>query len=46
MHPRSANPVQFDLVADLFRRAGLAPRFVERPVAFDPTQRVIRAGSR
>jgi DNA-binding transcriptional LysR family regulator len=44
MHPRSANPAQFDLVGDLFARAGLKPRFVARPVAFDPTQREIREG--
>jgi LysR family transcriptional regulator, benzoate and cis,cis-muconate-responsive activator of ben and cat genes len=44
MHPRAANPAQFDFVADLFRRAGLEPGFVERAVAFDPTQRTIREG--
>lgn len=44
MHPRSANPAQFDYVRALFARAGLEPRFVERPVAFDPTQSMIRAG--
>jgi DNA-binding transcriptional LysR family regulator len=44
MHPRAANPDQFDLVKALFGRAGLAPRFVEREVAFDPTQRMIREG--
>jgi DNA-binding transcriptional LysR family regulator len=44
MHPRSANPGQFDLVRELFARAGLEPRFVEPPVAFDPTQRMIRDG--
>jgi LysR family transcriptional regulator, benzoate and cis,cis-muconate-responsive activator of ben and cat genes len=43
-HPRSANPVQFDFVRALFGRAGLEPRFVERPVAFDPTQSMIREG--
>jgi hypothetical protein len=32
------------LVFDLFRRAGLEPRLVERPVGFDPTQRMIREG--
>lgn len=44
MHPRAANPDQFDLVKNLFGRAGLAPRFVDRDVAFDPTQRMIREG--
>jgi LysR family transcriptional regulator, benzoate and cis,cis-muconate-responsive activator of ben and cat genes len=44
MHPRAANPVQFDLVGELFRRAGLTPRFVARDVAFDPSQRMIREG--
>ncbi len=44
MHRRAANPAHFDLVHDVFRRAGLTPRFVERPVAFDPTWRAIRTG--
>jgi LysR family transcriptional regulator, benzoate and cis,cis-muconate-responsive activator of ben and cat genes len=44
MHPRAANPVQFDLVRELFARAGLSPRLVERPVAFDPTMRMVRDG--
>jgi DNA-binding transcriptional LysR family regulator len=44
MHSRSANPAQFDFVRELFSRAGLQPRFVERPVAFDPTQSMIREG--
>ena len=44
MHPRSANPAQFDFVVALFARSGLEPRFVERPVAFDPTQSMIREG--
>jgi DNA-binding transcriptional LysR family regulator len=44
MHPRSANPAQFDFVHELFGRAGLEPRFVERPIAFDPTQSMIREG--
>jgi LysR family transcriptional regulator, benzoate and cis,cis-muconate-responsive activator of ben and cat genes len=44
MHPRSANPAQFDFVRALFDRSGLEPRFAERPVAFDPTQSMIRDG--
>jgi LysR family transcriptional regulator, benzoate and cis,cis-muconate-responsive activator of ben and cat genes len=44
MHPRSANPAQFDFVHALLSRSGLEPRFVERTVAFDPTQSMIRAG--
>lgn len=44
MHPRSANPGQYDFVSELFTRSRLTPRFVERPVAFDPTQRMIREG--
>jgi DNA-binding transcriptional LysR family regulator len=44
VHPRAANPAHHDLLLDLFRRAGLEPRLVERPVAFDPTQRLIREG--
>jgi LysR family transcriptional regulator, benzoate and cis,cis-muconate-responsive activator of ben and cat genes len=43
-HPRDANPAHHDLVIDMFRRAGLNPRFVEPPVAFDPSQRMIRDG--
>src|SRR4051794_18163068 len=44
MHPRAANPAQFDFVHALFAGAGLDPRYVERPVAFDPTQSMIREG--
>jgi DNA-binding transcriptional LysR family regulator len=44
VHPRGANPAHHDLLLDLFRGAGLEPRLVERPVAFDPTQRLIREG--
>lgn len=44
MHPRSANPAQYNLVSALFTRAGLTPRLVARPVAFDPTNRAIRDG--
>jgi DNA-binding transcriptional LysR family regulator len=45
MHPRASNPVQFDMVAGLFARAGLTPRFVERPIDFDPTLRMVRDGA-
>ena len=41
-HPREANPVHYDELVELLRRAGVRPRLVERPVAFDPTQRVLR----
>jgi LysR family transcriptional regulator, benzoate and cis,cis-muconate-responsive activator of ben and cat genes len=44
MHDRTANPGQYDLLTALFTRAGLTPRLVARPVAFDPTNRVIREG--
>jgi DNA-binding transcriptional LysR family regulator len=44
MHARAANPAQFDFMHALFARAGLSPRFVARPVDFDPTQRLIRDG--
>ena len=44
MHPRVANPAQFDFIRALFGRAGLQPRLVERSVAFDPTQSMIREG--
>jgi DNA-binding transcriptional LysR family regulator len=42
VHPRAANPAHHDLLLDRFRGAGLEPQFVERPIAFDPTQRLIR----
>jgi DNA-binding transcriptional LysR family regulator len=44
LHARAANSTHHELVVDAFRRAGLAPRFVEPPVAFDPSHRLIRAG--
>src|SRR3954454_19288396 len=45
MHARAANPTHYDLVVQTFLQAGLSPRLVERPVAFDPTMRAIRDGS-
>jgi LysR substrate binding domain len=44
MHARSANPEQYDFITALFTRAGLTPRLVARPIAFDPTNRMIRDG--
>jgi DNA-binding transcriptional LysR family regulator len=44
MHARSANPEQYDFLTALFTRAGLTPRLVARPIAFDPTNRMIRDG--
>jgi LysR family transcriptional regulator, benzoate and cis,cis-muconate-responsive activator of ben and cat genes len=44
VHPRAANPAHYDLLLELFSGAGLEPRLLERPVAFDPTQRLIREG--
>lgn len=44
VHPRAANPAHHDLLLGAFRAAGLEPRLVERAVAFDPTQRLIREG--
>jgi DNA-binding transcriptional LysR family regulator len=44
VHPRAANPAHHDLLIELFRRAGLEPRLVERPVGFDPSQRLIVEG--
>lgn len=44
IHARAANPTHFDFIEGLFRSAGLTARFVERAVAFDPTQRLIREG--
>ena len=34
----------YDQVVEMFRRAGATPRLIERSVAFDPTQRVLRDG--
>jgi LysR family transcriptional regulator, benzoate and cis,cis-muconate-responsive activator of ben and cat genes len=44
MYPRAANPAHYDQSLDLFRRAGLEPRFLESPISFDPTHRLIREG--
>lgn len=44
IHPRAANPAHFDFIEGLFRQAGLTAHFVERAVAFDPTQRLVRTG--
>jgi len=46
VHARAANPLHHDqLVAALAAAGAAPPRLVERPVAFDPGQRLIRAGS-
>ncbi|WP_051965655.1 LysR family transcriptional regulator [Kitasatospora mediocidica] len=42
VHAREANPAHYDQLVDLFHRAGLQPRLVERPIAFDPTQHHLR----
>jgi LysR family transcriptional regulator, benzoate and cis,cis-muconate-responsive activator of ben and cat genes len=44
VHAREANPAHYDQVVEMFRRAGATPRLIERSVAFDPTQRVLRDG--
>jgi LysR family transcriptional regulator, benzoate and cis,cis-muconate-responsive activator of ben and cat genes len=44
LHPRSTNPGHYDQVFELFRHHALEPRLAARPVAFDPSQRVIRGG--
>jgi DNA-binding transcriptional LysR family regulator len=44
IHRRAANPAHFDLIRDAFRRAGIEAQLVERPVAFDPSWRAVRAG--
>ncbi|MCP3821646.1 LysR family transcriptional regulator [Streptomyces sp. A3M-1-3] len=44
VHAREANPGHYDGLLELFGQAGVRPRFVERPVAFDPTQRLLRDG--
>lgn len=45
MHHRSANPSHFDTIIQAFRRAGLTPRIVQPPMAFDPTMRAVRDGT-
>lgn len=42
IHSREANPGHYDLLTGLFRGAGTTPDLIERTVAFDPTQRVLR----
>jgi DNA-binding transcriptional LysR family regulator len=44
MHRREANPGHYDAVMGLFAETGLKPRIVQRPVAFDPSQALIRDG--
>jgi DNA-binding transcriptional LysR family regulator len=44
MHPRASNPGHHDAVMRLFADAGLRPRLVHRPVAFDPSQAALRGG--
>jgi DNA-binding transcriptional LysR family regulator len=44
VHAREANPAHYDELMELFERAGLRPEFVERPVSFDPTRRLLRGG--
>jgi len=42
VHPREANPGHYDQLTGMFRHAGVPTALVERPVSFDPTQRVLR----
>ncbi|MGW6565999.1 LysR family transcriptional regulator [Streptomyces sp. NPDC054975] len=44
VHSREANPTHYDALVDMFVRAGRRPELVERPMAFDPTQRLLRDG--
>jgi DNA-binding transcriptional LysR family regulator len=44
LHARELNPGHHDAVTGLFAAAGLEPRLVNRPVAFDPSQAVVRSG--
>jgi LysR family transcriptional regulator, benzoate and cis,cis-muconate-responsive activator of ben and cat genes len=44
MHRRTANPGHHDAVTRMFAEAGLTPRLLHRPVAFDPSQALIRNG--
>lgn len=44
-HPRAANPAHHDRLLEALAAAGVRrPALVERPVAFDPGQRLIREG--
>jgi DNA-binding transcriptional LysR family regulator len=45
MHEREVNPAHYDFVIGLFRRAGLTPRLVSRPMEFDPTLSAVRDGT-
>jgi DNA-binding transcriptional LysR family regulator len=45
MHARADNPNHFDFVVEAFRGAGLTPRLVARPMAFEPTMRSVRDGT-
>jgi DNA-binding transcriptional LysR family regulator len=44
IHPRAANPSHHDLVTDLFSHRGLQPRFVERDISLDVSQRTVSDG--
>lgn len=44
VHAREANPTAYDALVGLFAGAGARPELVERPIAFDPTQRLLRDG--
>ena len=45
VHPRGANPRHHDQLLEALAAAGVrGPQLVERPVAFDPSQRLIREG--
>ncbi|MFE0105802.1 LysR substrate-binding domain-containing protein [Streptomyces sp. NPDC059009] len=44
VHSREANPGHYDGLVELFGQAGVQPALVERPVSFDPTQRLLRDG--
>lgn len=45
LHPRPANPAHHDFIRDLFASRDLHPRFVERDIAFDLSQRAITEGT-
>lgn len=44
IHPRTANPSHHDLVTELFAHRGLRPRFVERDISLDVSQRTVSDG--
>lgn len=45
LHPRSDNPGHYDFICEVFASRGLHPRFVERDIALDLSQRAVTEGA-